>query len=150
GDKIGAATDRNAVALRSRGFMVAGINYSLAPAHPFPAQIQDLTCGVRFLRSKSAQYGIDPNRIGAMGVSAGGHLAAMLGVDNGSSMFVDGGYPHESSKVQAVAALWGVHDLTLHDRASYDEVQLPRIFGPKPRWASESPISYVRPGLPPF
>ena len=150
GSKDDATRDPVVPMLRAHGFIVASMDYALAPQHPFPAQIQDLTCGVRFLRARHAAYGIDPAHIGALGVSAGGHLSAMLGVDNGSHMFVSGGYPYASSAVQSVAALYGVHDLPLRDLAGYDERVLPEIFGPVRRWGSESPITYVRSRLPPF
>jgi acetyl esterase/lipase len=138
--------------LRAKGFMVAAMNFSLPSPRPFPAQIRNLTCGVRFLRAHAVTFGLDTKRIGALGISGGGHLAAMLGVDDGSAMFVSAtsGYARQSSDVQAVVDLWGVNDLTQHNLASYDERLLPKIFGPQSRWASESPITYVRPDLPPF
>ncbi len=150
GDKSDARSDPVVDMLRARGIAVAAINYALAPTYRFPAQIQDLTCGVRFLRAHASKYGIDRAHIGALGMSAGGHLSGMLGVDDGSSMFVGGGYANWSSAVQAVADLWGVNDLTQHNLAPGDERVLPQIFGPQRRWASESPITYVRAGLPPF
>ena len=105
---------------------------------------------MRYLRTNHVSLHLDRYRIGALGVSAGGHLAAMLGVDDGSSTFIGGGFPGVSSSVKAVAALYGVHDLTLHDLASYDERELPHIFGPKRDWAAASPIHYVRAGVASF
>lgn len=136
--------------LRRAGFIVATMDYSLAPAHMFPAAQHDLTCGVRFLRAKASQYGVDVANIGAMGGSAGGHLVQMLGVDDGSPEFIARGYPHYSSDVQAVASLWGVSDLTRADLGPGDQRKLPSIFGKSSTWAAASPIHYVRPGLPPF
>lgn len=150
GSKDDATSSAFVQGLRRGGFIVASMNYALAPAHKFPAQTQDLTCGVRFLRAKAAQYGVDSNHIGTMGGSAGGHLVQMLGVNNGSRIFVDGGYPNFSSSVQAVVSLWGVSDLTRKDLAPGDMRMLPSIFGMESKWAAASPISYVRQGLPPF
>jgi acetyl esterase/lipase len=150
GSRSSASGDRQVAQLRSNGFAVAAMDYTLAPANRFPAQIQDLTCGVRYLRANHADLALDPGRIGALGVSAGGHLAAMLGVDDGSGYFVSGGFPGVSSGVQAVAALWGVHDLTLRDLADYDEKVLPDIFGAYWRWKTASPRYHVRAGVPPF
>jgi acetyl esterase/lipase len=150
GSRSSAAPDPQVATLRANGFAVAAIDYSLAPAHKFPAPVQDLTCGVRYLRSHHATLHIDRYHIGALGVSAGGHLAAMLGVNDGSGTFIGGGFPGISSTVQAVAALYGVHDLTLHDLAGYDERELPHIFGPRRNWAAASPIHYVRAGVAPF
>lgn len=150
GSKDNAASIVYVQALRRAGFIVAAMNYSLAPGKKFPAQTQDLTCGIRFLRSKAWQYGIDAAHVGVMGGSAGGHLAQMLGVNDGSRTFVDGGYPNYSADVQAVASLWGVSDLTLRNLDASDEAQLPGIFGKFSKWAAASPIKYVRAGLPPF
>ena len=150
GDKSQAAHDGLVTLLRAKGFTVAAINFSLAPAKRFPAQIHDLTCGVRFLRAHAVKYGLDKDEIGAVGMSGGGHLAAMLGVDDGSAMFVGAGYAKQSSHLQAVVDLWGVNDLTQHNLAPSDENILPEVFGPQRLWASESPITYVRPDLPPF
>ena len=74
----------------------------------------------------------------------------MLGVNDGSRIFDDGGYPNYSSDVQAVVSLWGVSDLTRRDLGAGDERKLPSIFGKFSKWAAASPIHYVRPGLPPF
>ncbi len=150
GDKSQAANDGLVTLLRAKGFMVAAMNFSTVPSKRFPAQIRNLTCGVRFLRAHAVKFGLDKNRIGAVGMSGGGHLAAMLGVDDGSAMFVGAGFAKQSSAVQAVVDLWGVNDLTQHNLAPSDEEILPEIFGPDDLWASESPISYVRPDLPPF
>jgi acetyl esterase/lipase len=62
-----------------RGYVSATVGYRLAPAHPFPAQVQDVKCAVRYLRAHADKYGLDPNRIGAVGFSAGAHLSMMLG-----------------------------------------------------------------------
>lgn len=150
GSRTQAAGDRQVARLRANGFAVAAMDYTLAPQSRFPDQIQDLTCGVRYLRHNRRSLGLDGGRIAALGVSAGGHLAAMLGVDDGSSYFVSGGFARTSSRVQAVAALWGVHDLTLRDLASYDEKVLPDVFGAFWRWKAASPRDHVRAGLPPF
>jgi acetyl esterase/lipase len=150
GNRFDAYSNLFVRGLRRAGFIVATMDYSLAPAHRFPAAAHDLTCGVRSLRARASSYAIDPSNIGAMGGSAGGHLVEMLGVDDGSAEFIDHGYPNYSSDVQAVAALWGVSDLTQNDLGPTDRRMLPRIFGDSSKWAAASPISYVRPGLPPF
>jgi acetyl esterase/lipase len=150
GSKDNAVHIRYVRALRHAGFIVAAMNYALAPARKFPAQTQDLTCGIRFLRAKAYQYGIDTQHVGVMGGSAGGHLVQMLGVNDGSAIFDDGGYTNYSSSVQAVASLWGVSDLTRRDLDAHDESELPGIFGSYSHWAAASPVTYLRSGLPPF
>lgn len=59
------------------GYAVAAIDYRLAPAHRWPAQLDDCLAAVAYMRSAGPAMGIDPTRIGTLGVSAGGHLASM-------------------------------------------------------------------------
>jgi dipeptidyl aminopeptidase/acylaminoacyl peptidase len=112
--------------------------------------MHDLTCAIRFLRAKATRFGVDTERVGVVGGSAGGHLAQMVGVNNGSRAFDGGGYTNERSDVQAVVSLWGVSDLTRNDLGPSDRQKLPSVFGKARRWAAASPVHYVRAGLPPF
>jgi acetyl esterase/lipase len=66
--------------LADNGFTAVAINYRLAPAHKYPAQIEDCREAVRWMRDKAKDYKIDAARIGGYGYSAGGHLVAMLAV----------------------------------------------------------------------
>jgi acetyl esterase/lipase len=70
---------RQAAYLASFGVLGLAIEYRLAPESTYPAQIDDARAGVRWLRENRGKYRIDTNRIFAVGSSAGGHLAAMLG-----------------------------------------------------------------------
>lgn len=63
--------------LAQHGYAVVAINYRLAPAAIFPAQIQDVKSAIRWLRSHAADYGLNADAIGVWGGSAGGHLAAL-------------------------------------------------------------------------
>ena len=69
--------------LANAGFVTFSVNYRLAPAFTFPAQIDDVRTAVRWMREPDqvTRYNIDPDRIGAFGGSAGGNLAALLGVE---------------------------------------------------------------------
>jgi len=98
--------------LLNRGFLVASINYRLAPKYKFPAQIEDVKCAVRYLRANATKYGIDSNSIGAMGGSAGGHLVALLGTSDDDDFNSSGGNPGQSARVRAVADMFGPADLT--------------------------------------
>ena len=73
--------------LNAKGFVVASIDYRLAPADTWPAQIVDAKCAVRYLRSHASTYGIDAQRIGAWGGSAGGHLVSLMGTADASAGF---------------------------------------------------------------
>ncbi|HST87699.1 MAG TPA: alpha/beta hydrolase, partial [Ktedonobacterales bacterium] len=66
--------------LASRGFVAATIDYRLAPRNRWPAQLVDAQLAVRYLRAQRAALGLDAGRLCAWGESAGGHLAAFLGV----------------------------------------------------------------------
>ena len=69
--------------LADEGFVTAPVSYRLGEAGRFPAALHDLKAAVRWLRAHAAEHGIDPARIGVVGGSAGGQLAALLGASNG-------------------------------------------------------------------
>jgi len=68
-----------------RGFVCFSLNYRLVTAtdHRFPAQLDDVQRAIRWIRANAIRYGVDPNRLGALGASAGGHLVALLGTGVG-------------------------------------------------------------------
>ncbi len=69
-----------ATALVDAGFAAFSIDYRLAPEFPFPAAVDDVLAAVAWVRAHAAEYGVDSRELGAIGESAGGHLAAMLAV----------------------------------------------------------------------
>ncbi|MFN0171580.1 MAG: alpha/beta hydrolase fold domain-containing protein [Bryobacteraceae bacterium] len=85
--------------LVQHGYAAASLDYRLAPRYPFPAQIEDVRRAVRYLDQRAAGFKIDPNRLGAMGDSAGGHLALLLGLSD----------PNDT--IRAVVNLYGPADL---------------------------------------
>jgi acetyl esterase/lipase len=99
--------------LAGRGYVAVSPNYRLASKERFPAPIEDCKAAVRWLRAHARTYKIDPNCIGAVGFSAGGHLACLLGVtDKADGLEGSGGHADESSRVQAVVSFFGPTDLT--------------------------------------
>jgi acetyl esterase/lipase len=164
----------NVSALCDRGFAVASIDYRFTTVARWPAQIQDCKGAVRWLRAHAAQYGIDPDRFGVWGASAGGQLVSMLGTSGGvateilGNAQVDlegtvGGNAGVSSRVQAVVDWYGAVDFLQmryfptpsapnHDAATSAESKL--IGGPvqdNPELAATaSPLTYVTPDDPPF
>jgi acetyl esterase/lipase len=114
GDKSRAPNlDRVRNELLSRGYVVVSLNYRLGRMAKWPAQIQDVKCAIRHLRSQAADYGLDPDRVGAWGGSAGGHLSAMLALTDASSGFEgNGGYAGVSSRVNAAAPFGTISDMT--------------------------------------
>lgn len=101
------------------GILCASIQYRLTPQERFPAQIEDVKCAVRWLRANADQYRLDPNRIGALGVSAGAHLAALLATTTGvPELEGTGGNPTQSSAVSSAICFAGPYDLPLAHRSS--------------------------------
>jgi acetyl esterase/lipase len=101
------------ISLARHGFIVASVEYRFTQEAVFPAQINDVKCAVRYLRSHARQYNIDPDEIGAYGASAGGHLVALLGTDpDDKKLEGAGGWPEVSSRVQAVVDFFGPTDFT--------------------------------------
>ncbi len=106
------AHDDLARELAKRGYVAATVSYRFCPQHPFPAQVEDVKCAVRYLRAHAEEHHLDPRRIGAIGFSAGAHLSMMLGaVDLDAGLEGEGGWEEQSSKVQAVVAFFGPTDL---------------------------------------
>jgi acetyl esterase/lipase len=140
--------------LVARGYVVAAPNYRLAPWSQWPAQIEDVKCAVRYLRAHATTYHLDPARIGVWGESAGGHLAAMLGLAGPDAGFEGtGGWADQSSAVQAVVDMCGPTDFTDLDLNLPTRIQAQLLLGRQPDTAllrRISPISYARRDAPPF
>lgn len=140
--------------LLKRGYLVVAVNYRLAPAFKFPAQIEDAKCAIRYLRAHAAELKLDPKRIGVFGGSAGGHLAALLGTADASAGFdLSGGWTNQSSQVQAVVDMFGPSDLALG--GGFGSAHLGRkVFGAKsaddPVLKRASPVTYATADDPPF
>jgi alpha-N-arabinofuranosidase len=97
-----------AMELARRGYVAATVEYRLSNEAKYPAQIHDLKASIRWLRANAARLNIDPERIAAVGASAGGHLVALLGATNGMPNFEgEGGNPTVSSSVQSVIDIDG-------------------------------------------
>ncbi len=148
-----------------RGYVGVTVSYRFAPQHQFPAQIEDVKAAVRWLRANAAKYKIDPDRIGATGGSAGGHLVGMLGVASKEDKLEgNGGNAELSSRVQAVVPMFGGFDLTVaweHStqqppvQAAYLRKVGEGLIGGAPRakpdaWKAASPVTYATKDDPPF
>ena len=101
-------------ALVARGYAVASVDYRLTPVAPFPAQIHDLKAAIRYLRAKAGDFGLDGRRFAVAGASAGGHLAALVGVTNGDRTLEGtvGDNTGISSDVYAIVSYYGMSNLT--------------------------------------
>jgi acetyl esterase/lipase len=101
-----------AMAFASRGYVAVTISYRLSGEAIFPAAIQDAKAAVRWLRAEAKTYGVDPEKIGVAGLSAGGHLAALLATSGGvAELEGGGGHADQSSAVQACLAMGAQSDL---------------------------------------
>lgn len=142
--------------LTARGYLVASINYRLAPQYKWPAQIEDAKCAVRYLRANATTLNLDPNRIAAWGSSAGGHLAALLGLTGPQAGFEGrGGYSEQSSRVQAVIDMFGPTDLAAYSPDKLAVGIAEAVFGVRPGdplgvLVKASPVTYVTRDAPPF
>ena len=146
------------------GFASASIEYRLTQQAPFPAQIQDCKCAIRYLRANAAKHHLDPDHIGVLGDSAGGHLVALMGLTESVADFEgDGGWNNVPSRVQAVCDMFGPTDMVamLYDPnrklpVEEDKGMARFLGGPvfdnltKLRWAS--PLAHVQDSVntPPF
>jgi acetyl esterase/lipase len=131
----------------TQGYFVASIEYRLAKEAKWPAQIQDCKLGIRWVRANAAKYNVDPDHIGVVGESAGGHLASCVGTLDDPAMEGDGGFPGVSSKVQAVCDWYGPVDF----RNGGPEVLFGVPFSQNPAvYLSASPYVHIKPTNPPF
>jgi acetyl esterase/lipase len=161
--RLGSKEDRVPLPYLAEGYAVASINYRLSQHALFPAQIQDCKAAVRWLRANAGHFGLDPQRIGAWGESAGGHLVAMLGTTSDTDEFDVGENLHVSSHVDAVVDYFGPTDFLqmdahrlphgqIHDVPDSPESEL--VGGPiqenKERVARANPITYVTANAAPF
>jgi len=94
--------------LASSGLFVFAIDFRQAPAHQHPAASRDIATAVRYLRSQAGALRIDPDSIGLVGSSSGGHLAMLAGLTPNSAEF--GGEGASDASVRYVIALWPVSD----------------------------------------
>ncbi len=100
-----------AIALAEKGYVVANIEYRLAPAAKYPAGVQDCSLAVRFVRGNAKRFGVDPQRIGSWGGSAGGHLVGLLAAAPTHARFLTTDLKDVSAAVQATCIMAGPTDL---------------------------------------
>ncbi|HVX15751.1 MAG TPA: alpha/beta hydrolase fold domain-containing protein [Pirellulales bacterium] len=139
------------------------IDYRLSNEATWPAQIHDCKAALRWLRAHAKKYGLDPQRIGVIGTSAGGHLAAMLGTSGNIDRLEGkvGDNLDESSRVSCVVDEFGPSELLAmsgfpsdieHDSPDSPESRLigGALQDHKDAARSASPITYVSADDPPF
>lgn len=117
GDKRGELPMAAIPGFLALGYAVASINYRLAPAETFPAQLVDVKAAIRYLRANASTFTLNPDRFAVVGESAGAHLALLVGTTADVATFDDPalGNAGVSSGVQAVVDFYGPSDLTTAD-----------------------------------
>ena len=139
------------------GYAVASIQYRLSAEAPFPAAVHDVKAAVRFLKAEAESLGIDPERIGVAGGSAGGHLAMMIGYSSDiPELEGHSGHPGVSSRVQCVVDLYGPADLTTEYVRQVSQTNgavrafFEGTYDERPdNYAAGSPVRYITPDDPP-
>jgi acetyl esterase/lipase len=101
--------------LAERGYVLFSVSYRLAKKghKTFPQAVQDILAAIQFVRGSAGEFKVDPERIGVIGASAGGHLASLAAL---SGTTFAGGYPQDkfssvSTKIKALVGIYGVYDL---------------------------------------
>ena len=147
-------------ALARRGYTAATVEYRLtqAPRDVFPAAIADVRCALRVLRRRASEFHASPARVAAMGYSAGGHLASLIGVaaDETALDAAPCDATGEDVRVQAVVSYAGPQDLRVNGPYTQEQAEIVTNFlgvfpGDDPALARlASPIAHVTAGDPPF
>ncbi|HEY3864428.1 MAG TPA: alpha/beta hydrolase [Verrucomicrobiae bacterium] len=136
------------------GFALASLNYRLSQDAVFPAQLIDCKSAIRWLRAHATENGINPDRIGVWGASAGGHLVALLGTTGDAKEFDQGENLNVSSKVRCVCDWFGPTDLIKITKEPGDSPITRLIGGPvaenHDKAERANPIHYIAKGDPPF
>ncbi len=145
------------------GFAIASVNYRLSQHALFPAQLEDAKAAVRWLRAHAETYNLDATRFIAWGISAGAHLAILLGTTGHVAKFDVGAHLHVSSQVQGVIDYFGPVDFLqmdahrLPDGLRNDDPNAPGsllVGGPiqdhPDRVAPTNPIRYLTEDVPSF
>lgn len=150
------------------GYAVVSVDYRLSGEAVFPAGLQDAKAAIRWLRAHGSEYGLDSDRVAAVGGSSGGNYAAMLCVTAGEALFDDPalGNGEYASDIQAAVDMFGPTDFL-----KMDEHLTANHLGPADHSAGTSPesrylgapitevpekvrlanpITYVHKGMPPI
>ncbi len=147
--------------IADHGYVTATIEYRLSPEAIYPATVYDLKAAIRYLRSNAGKYSIDPDRIAITGSSAGGQLAALVGMTSNVKKF-DGneGDLKFSANVQAIIDMDGILDFTDPNESAKDtDPSKPSAgawwFGATykqapEKWVEASPIHYAGKDTPPI
>ncbi|MFZ6731817.1 alpha/beta fold hydrolase [Undibacterium sp. Ji42W] len=151
-----------AIRLAERGYVAAAISYRLSDAARYPAAVHDVKAAIRWLRTHAVEYQLDPKYIAVAGGSAGGQIAALVGVTNDRPEFDPQTQPGAiSSAVQAIINIDGLSDFTSEEARKYEDdprkqpsaasawfggtyAEMPEV------WKEASPLTHVGKNTPPI
>jgi acetyl esterase/lipase len=144
--------------MAARGWVCFDVNYPLSPRARWPQHLIALKRAIQWIREHAAEYGADPSFLAVTGGSAGGHLAAMVGL-TGNDPSLQPGFEDVDTSVQACVPLYGMYDFTdesgtKHARQRLATLIRPMVMGRKAKYPedyrSASPLFRVSPDAPPF
>jgi acetyl esterase/lipase len=151
--------------LLNRGYTVFAVVHGSQPKFVISEIVPDIHRAVRFIRHNAARYGVDPNRLGITGASAGGHLSLTMGTQGGlGDANAKDPVDRESSAVQCVACFFPPTDFLNYSQPGEDAVGVGVLksfkpaFGPRSDTAEErqklgheiSPIYFIHSNMPPM
>lgn len=144
--------------LAANGWVCFNVNYRLSPAATWPDHLVDLKFALKWIREHADEYGVDPSFIAVTGGSAGGHLAAMMGLTANDPEYQPG-FEEADTTVQAAVPVYGVYDLTnrlgtMDDRFRRQMLEpliMKAFLEDEPeRFHRASPLDRIHPEAPPF
>lgn len=147
--------------IASNGYVTACIEYRLSPEALYPAAIYDIKAAIRFLRKNAKEFNIDSEKMAISGCSAGGQLAALVGMTSEIRKFDgDEGNGNISAKVQAIIDIDGILDFTDPNESAKDANPEKRSAGAywfgatfreaHEKWVEASPLIYACKDTPPI
>ncbi len=112
--RSGSKSKPSLLPIVAKGYALASIDYRLTPVAPFPANVHDIKAAIRYLRANADLYGFNKDGFVISGNSAGGHLAALVGVSNGQRELEgkEGNHLDVSSDIAAIVDFYGASNLT--------------------------------------
>lgn len=146
---------RYLVDFAEKGYVTASVSYRFSQEAAYPAALEDVVCGLQWLKDHAADYQIDTNRIAVIGGSAGGHLGMLLAYHSQDSTFVSSSpcKSNASTKIQALVNFYGPVDLTTtyarqHPSVS-DFIGVPYDTETHRKYQDASPLNFISADDPP-
>ena len=140
------------------GWLCFSVNYRLSPGVALPHQLADVKAGLVWIREHAAEYGGDPSFVAVSGGSAGGNLAALVGLTANDPRYQPG-FEEADTSVQITAPIYGIYDVTNRMGSQTDRF-VPMLMEPlvikafledePEKFEEMSPMDRIHPDVPPF